>query len=87
MHPTITDHSSTVSHQGEEQPLNGTWLSIVGLVAWLCAMVLAVAGPLFGLAIPASLVVGMVVCSGLISLLSLPRLLGNDKQGGDSKLK
>jgi len=59
----------------------GAWLSIVGLVAWLAAMALAVAGPLLNIQIPAAVIVGMVVFSGVFSLLSLPRLL----QSGDDE--
>lgn len=58
--------------------LNGAWLSIVGLIAWLTAMALAVAGPLLHIEIPAAVIVGMVVFSGVFSLLSLPKLLNGD---------
>ena len=58
------------------QVVGGAWLSIIGLVAWLGAMIMAVAGPLFGLSIPAPVIVATVVLSGVFSLLSLPRLLG-----------
>jgi len=67
------------SHESTPPPLAGAWLSIVGLLAWLGAMVLAVAGPLLNIEIPAGLIVGMVVFSGVFSLLSLPRLLGSGK--------
>lgn len=61
-----------------QNPMNGAWLSIVGLVAWLTAMALAVAGPLLQIEIPAAVIVGMVVFSGVFSLLSLPKLLNGD---------
>ena len=73
---------------GANQPEDraGTLLSVAGLIAWLSAMMLAVAGPLLGLHIPPLLIVGMVVFSGAFSVLSLPRLIGlgkrEDENGG-----
>ena len=55
-------------------------LSIAGLIAWLSAMMLAIAGPLFGIHVPPLLIVGMVVFSGAFSVLSLPRLVGLGRQ-------
>jgi len=55
-------------------------MSILGLLAWLVAMALAVAGPLLNIDIPAILIVGIVIFSGLFSLLSLPRLLQSSKK-------
>ncbi len=64
-------------------PSQGIWLSVLGLITWLIAMALAVVGPILGLAIPAYFIIGMVIFSGLFSLLSLPRLFrlqkGNDR--------
>jgi hypothetical protein len=50
-----------------------------GLVAWLSAMLLAIAGPLLGLRVPALLIVAIVVFAGAFSLVSLP------KTGDDGK--
>ena len=58
----------------------GTLLSVAGLIAWLSAMMMAIAGPLFGVHVPPLLIVGMVVFSGAFSVLSLPRLVGIGKQ-------
>lgn len=58
----------------------GTLLSIAGLIAWLSAMMMAIAGPLFGVHVPPLLIVGMVVFSGAFSVLSLPRLVGLGRQ-------
>ncbi|MGB5251796.1 MAG: hypothetical protein WBN68_03615 [Sedimenticolaceae bacterium] len=58
----------------------GTLLSVAGLIAWLSAMMMAIAGPLFGVHVPPLLIVGMVVFSGAFSVLSLPRLVGLGKQ-------
>lgn len=69
-HPLHHDDESTTP-----QPAPGAWLSIAGLIAWLGAMALAVAGPLLDIDIPAGVIVGMVIFSGVFSLLSLPRLL------------
>jgi len=57
----------------------GTLLSVAGLVAWLSAMMLAIAGPLLGVDIPPLLIVAMVVFSGAFSVLSLPKLIGLGK--------
>lgn len=72
------EHHATESNTHPQAPVAGAWLSIVGLVAWLTAMALAVAGPLLNIEIPAAVIVGMVVFSGIFSLLSLPRLLNQD---------
>ena len=75
-------HSYTQAHPqvevrtADDSARNGAALSIAGLVIWLLAMVLAVAGPLLGVTVPPLLIIGMVVFSGLFSLLSLPRMLG-----------
>jgi len=53
---------------------SGAMLSIIGLIAWLFAMTLAIAGPLLNIAIPSDVIIGMVLFSGLFSLFSLPRL-------------
>ena len=76
-------HTSTsYSPAQANQPGNraGTMLSVAGLVAWLSAMMLAIAGPLLGIDIPPLLIVGMVVFSGAFSVLSLPKLIGLGKQ-------
>lgn len=49
---------------------------MAGLVAWLSAMLLAIAGPLLGIHVPPLLIIGMVVFSAAFSVLSLPRLIG-----------
>lgn len=58
----------------------GTMLSVAGLVAWMSAMMLAIAGPLLGVDIPPLLIVGMIVFSGAFSVLSLPKLVGLGKK-------
>jgi hypothetical protein len=58
----------------------GTLLSVAGLLAWLSAMLLAIAGPLLGLAVPPIVIVGMIVFSAAFSVLSLPKLVGIGKQ-------
>lgn len=73
-HTQTHSESLTAPATGNTEPA-GAWLSIIGLIAWLAAMGLAVAGPLLNIHIPAALIVGMVVFSGIFSLLSLPRLL------------
>jgi len=69
---------TTYSPSGANQPDDraGTMLSVAALVAWLSAMLLAIAGPLLGLDIPPLLIVGMVVFSGAFSVMSLPKLIG-----------
>lgn len=57
----------------------GTVLSVAGLVAWLVAMLLAIAGPLLGINIPPLVIVAMIVFSAAFSVLSLPRLVGIGK--------
>jgi len=80
-------HTSSYSPAQANQPGDraGTLLSVAGLVAWLSAMMLAVAGPLFGMDISPLLIVGMVVFSGAFSVLSLPKLIGLGKQADDSR--
>lgn len=79
---------TSYSPSGANQPNDraGTFLSIAGLVAWLSAMLLAIAGPILGIHVPALLIVGMVVFSAAFSVLSLPRLIGlgkrDEQQGG-----
>ena len=62
----------------------GTLLSVAGLMAWLSAMILAIASPLLGLAISPMIIVGMIVFSAAFSVLSLPKLIGLGKH--DSEL-
>lgn len=52
------------------------WSNSIGLLAWLAAMLMAISGPLFGLAFPAWLVVGTVIFSALVSLISISQLIG-----------
>jgi len=80
-----TSYSPAEANQPDDRA--GTLLSVAGLVAWLSAMMLAIAGPLLGVEVPPLLIVGMVVFSGAFSVLSLPRLIGlgkreNDHRGG-----
>lgn len=81
----VKDMQTTYSTSGANQPEDraGTLLSVAGLIAWLSAMMMAVAGPLLGLHIPPLLIVGMVVFSGAFSVLSLPKLIGLGKRSGD----
>ena len=72
-----TSYSTAEANQPDDRA--GTLLSVAGLVAWLSAMMLAIAGPLLGVAIPPLLIVGMVVFSGAFSVLSLPKLIGLGK--------
>ena len=58
----------------------GTMLSVAGLVSWISAMMLAIAGPLLGVKIPALLIVGMIVFSGAFSVMSLPKIVGLGKK-------
>lgn len=79
-----TSYSPTAANEPHDKA--GTLLSVAGLVAWLSAMMLAIAGPLLGLNVPPLLIVGMVVFSGAFSVMSLPRLIGvgrrDDHNGG-----
>jgi hypothetical protein len=74
--------SYSVENANDPHDRAGTLLSIAGLVAWLSAMMLAIAGPLLGLNVPPMLIVGMVIFSAAFSLLSLPRLIGLGKRAG-----
>jgi hypothetical protein len=73
---------TTYSPSGANQPQDraGTLLSIAGLVAWLSAMLLAIAGPILGVQVPPLLIVGMVIFSGAFSVLSLPKIIGLGKR-------
>jgi hypothetical protein len=73
-----TSYSPATANEPNDKA--GTLLSVVGLVAWLSAMMLAIAGPLLGVNVPPLLIVGMVVFSGAFSVLSLPKLIGVGKQ-------
>ena len=81
----VDDMQTTYSPSGANQPEDrtGTLLSVAGLIAWLSAMMLAVAGPLLGMHVPPLLIVGMVVFSGAFSVLSLPKLIGLGKREGN----
>lgn len=68
----------------EPDDRTGTLLSVAGLVAWLSAMMLAIAGPLLGVDVPPLLIVGMVIFSGAFSVLSLPKLIGLGRRGKDA---
>jgi len=83
----VNDMHTTYSPVAANEPADrtGTFLSIAGLVAWLSAMLLAIAGPILGLDVPPLLVVSMVVFSGAFSVLSLPKLVGLGKQSGDQQ--
>lgn len=78
-----TSYSPATANQPDDRA--GTLLSVAGLVAWLSAMMLAIAGPLLGIEVPALLIVGMVVFSGAFSVLSLPKLVGLGKHDGDPR--
>jgi len=75
-------YSTAAANQPDDR--TGTVLSVAGLVAWLSAMMLAIAGPLLGVDVPPLLIVGMVVFSGAFSVLSLPKLIGLGKRGKDA---
>jgi hypothetical protein len=79
MENATTHEGPLTADQNPNASQGGAWVSIIGLVAWLVAMALAVAGPLLNIDIPAIVVVGIVIFSGLFSLLSLPRLLQSSK--------
>ena len=72
----------SVTEANQPNDRTGTLLSVAGLLAWLSAMMLAIAGPLLGLAVPPLVIVGMIVFSAAFSVLSLPKLIGVDKSGG-----
>lgn len=74
----------TTPEVNEPEDRAGMLLSVAGLIAWLSAMMLAVAGPLLGLHVPPLLIVGMVVFSGAFSVLSLPKLIGLGKREDDN---
>jgi len=76
MHTTYTP---SAANQPDDRA--GTMLSVAALVAWLSAMLLAVAGPLLGLDVPPLVIVGMVVFSGAFSVMSLPKLIGLGQNG------
>ncbi|MCB1801288.1 MAG: hypothetical protein KDI82_06335 [Gammaproteobacteria bacterium] len=76
-----TTYTPSSANQPDDRA--GTFLSVAGLVAWLSAMLLAIAGPLLGIKIPPLVIVGMVVFSGAFSVLSLPRLIGLGKRDDD----
>jgi NADH:ubiquinone oxidoreductase subunit 6 (subunit J) len=81
-------HSSySPSSANQPDDRTGTLLSIAGLLAWLSAMLLAVAGAIFGLDVPPLLIVGMVVFSGAFSVLSMPKLIGLGKREDDEKAR
>jgi len=77
-----TSYSPSGANQPDDR--TGTLLSVAGLLAWLSAMLLAIAGPILGLHVHPLLIVGMVVFSGAFSVLSLPKLIGLGKRA-DSK--
>ncbi len=77
-----TSYSPSGANQPDDRA--GTLLSVAGLLAWLSAMLLAIAGPILGLHVHPLLIVGMVVFSGAFSVLSLPKLIGLGKRA-DSK--
>lgn len=72
-----TSYSPSAANEPHDRA--GTLLSVAGLLAWLSAMMLAIAGPLLGIHIPPLLIVGMVVFSAAFSVLSLPKLIGLGK--------
>lgn len=76
-----TTYSPTAANEPDDRA--GTLLSVAGLVAWLSAMLLAIAGPLLGINVPPLLIVAMVVFSGAFSVLSLPKLVGLGKRDDD----
>ena len=77
-----TSYSPSGANQPDDRA--GTLLCVAGLLAWLSAMLLAIAGPILGLHVHPLLIVGMVVFSGAFSVLSLPKLIGLGKRA-DSK--
>jgi hypothetical protein len=61
----------------------GTYLSVAGLVAWLSAMLLAVAGPLLGVPVPPLVIVSIIVVSAIFTVLSLPKLHDTARSSSD----
>jgi hypothetical protein len=57
-----------------DEARTGTFLSIAGLLAWLTAMLLALAGPLLGKPVPPLVIVAIIIVSAVFTVLSLPRL-------------
>ena len=85
---TVTQMQATYSPTAINRPHDrtGTLLSIAGLMAWLTAMILAIAGPLLGLEISPMVIVGMIVFSAAFSVLSLPKLIGLGKCDDEGQL-
>lgn len=77
MDKTQTNQAATPDNASEGQ--TGALLNVTGLIFWLSAMLLAIAGPLLGIAVPPLLIVGIVVFSAAFSFLSLPTLLRTEK--------
>lgn len=67
----------------ESEKRSGMLFGIAGLMAWLSALLLAVAGPLLGLRVPPLLIVAIVVFAGAFSLVSLPKM-GEDSRRDSS---
>ncbi len=68
---TVSDLPSSSPPEGTGDRVGGL-LSILSLVLWVAAVGLGLANALLGLGIAAELVVGLVLASGLSSLLALP---------------
>lgn len=74
-------HASFIrSTDRESERRAGVFFSVAGLVAWLSAMLLAIAGPLLGLRVPPLLIVAIVVFAGAFSLVSLPKLANDNSR-------
>jgi FtsH-binding integral membrane protein len=71
--------SATADQENPSDNRTGVALNITGLLCWLSAMLLAVAGPLLGIAVPPLLIIGIVAFSAVFSFLSIPNLLRSDR--------
>ena len=59
-----------VSARRAKAPIGGLGFAALGL--WFLAVLIGIGAPLVGLEVDARLVVGVLVASGIVSLLSLP---------------
>ncbi|MCU0971659.1 MAG: hypothetical protein MUF57_07710 [Gammaproteobacteria bacterium] len=68
---TLGDLESSSRPEGTGDRIGGL-LSILSLVLWVAAVGLGLSNALLGLGIHAEIIVGLVLASGLSSLLALP---------------
>lgn len=74
------EDKSAPGRPGGKHQKGGAVLSILALLSWLSAVSCAVMNPFVGHLIPLEAIIGLVIASAAMSLLSVPKTLSQEKK-------